>query len=465
MPYVHSLPTSASFETRGILGYTFGPLNDKDLEIYYIEVVKGHDTFMISRKISRFYYILSGSGYFTIADRRYDVIQGMLVEVPTKVEYSYSGQMTLLAFCTPRWFSGNETFTKWNSDVVDEDIPCPANSGSRLIQLAKLKVFGKSPVGIYLRLNQKLWDILPALLTELNPMRRYGKYLHALACIQSVRGQAFSTYFLRNRPMLELMGVLLTRTTANTLRVAVLGCSTGAEVYSIAWRIKSARPDVKLILNAVDISERAVEVGKRGVYSLVSPGIANSAICERMTLAELDQFFDRDRDSLTVRSWIKEGIRWSVGDVRQSTTLDALGLQDMVVANNFLCHMDNSEAEKCIRNIARLVNPPGYLFVSGINLDLRTRIANELGWNPLQESLEEIHEGDPCMRSIWPCHYAGLEPLDKSRPDWRLRYASAFHLKPSGERAQCLGDQDASVPPNLALNQIRRMDKRAAADA
>ena len=38
----------------------------------------GHDTFMVSKRITRVYYVLSGSGYFTIGDRRYDVSDGML---------------------------------------------------------------------------------------------------------------------------------------------------------------------------------------------------------------------------------------------------------------------------------------------------------------------------------------------------------------------------------------------------
>ena len=58
MDYVYSLPTSTSFTGKGLLGYTFGPLNQKDLEIYYIEVEKGHDTFMVSKKIAQIYYTL-----------------------------------------------------------------------------------------------------------------------------------------------------------------------------------------------------------------------------------------------------------------------------------------------------------------------------------------------------------------------------------------------------------------------
>jgi SAM-dependent methyltransferase len=416
-------------------------LKQKDLEIYYIEVEKGHDTFMVSKKIIRTYYVLSGSGYFTIADRKYDVSPGMLVEVPTRVEYCYSGKMKLIGFSRPRWFPGNDTFTKWNPDVVRGDFPCASDGGSWLTRLVRLRIFGKSPTNVYLRLNRRLWNNLPASFTALSPIRLYGNFLHTLARIEGDRSQAFSTFFLRNRPQLELIRRLLERSTkGDTLRVAVLGSSTGAEAYSVAWRIRSARPDLKLILYAVDISRQAVEVGKRGVYSLVASQLTYTDMFERMTEAEIEELFDRDEDVVTVKSWIKEGMKWHVGDVGESEILDALGPQDMVVANNFLCHMDAASAEKCLRNIARLVSPHGYLFVSGIDLDIRTKVARDLRWSPLQELLEEIHEGDPCMKSFWPFHYGGLEPLNKRRQDWRLRYAAAFKLFPSGESAQNLGN-------------------------
>jgi SAM-dependent methyltransferase len=157
---------------------------------------------------------------------------------------------------------------------------------------------------------------------------------------------------------------------------------------------------------------------------------------ERMTEAEIKEFFDSNGNAVTVKSWIKEGIKWKVGDVGQREILDMLGSQDIVVANNFLCHMDDLMAESCLRNIARLVSPHGYLFVSGVDLDIRTKVARDLRWNPLQELVEEIHEGDPAMRSFWPCLYAGIEPLNKGRADWRIRYATAFQMPPSVEVAR-----------------------------
>ena len=151
-------------------------------------------------------------------------------------------------------------------------------------------------------------------------------------------------------------------------------------------------------------------------------------VCQRMTTSEIEEFFDRDGDKAIVKSWIKEGIEWHAADVGAPELLDTLGPQDIVVANNFLCHMDDLEAERCLRNLARLVAADGYLFVSGVDLDIRTKVASALGWRPLQELLEEIHEGDPWLRGEWPFNYTGLEPLNKNQRDWTTRYAAVFQL-------------------------------------
>jgi SAM-dependent methyltransferase len=447
MPYVFALPKTTDFTGTGLEGYSFGPLRQKDLDIYYIESVKGHDTFMISREITRTYYVLSGSGYFTIDNRRYNVSPGMLVEVPPKVEYTYSGKMTLVGFARPRWFGGNDTHTRWNPDVTcRRDAASLPGRESRLTRLVRLKIAGKSPVRAFLRLNRWLWNHLPSSVRRLRPVRSYGDLVHALARLSGFRGQAFNTHFLRNRPQLELICRLLEgKSDGETLKVAVVGCSVGAEPYSIAWRIKKARPDLNLVLSAADISPHAVEFARRGAYSLTSSEPPPPAIFERMTAEEKDDFFETDGQNATVKPRIKEGIRWHVGDVGEPEIIEALGPHEIIVANNFLCHMVPREAERCLRNIARLVAPGGYLFVSGIDLEVRSKVARDLGWKPVEELLEEIHEGDPVMAGNWPCHYGGLEPLDKKRRDWKIRYAAAFQLAPSATPRPTEAETEAAV--------------------
>jgi len=225
----------------------------------------------------------------------------------------------------------------------------------------------------------------------------------------------------------------------NVLRATVLGCSSGAEVYSVVWKLRSARPDLKLILHALDISSQAVEIARAGVYRRESTQAHEASIFERMSNCEIQEIFERDGEAMTVRPWLREGIQWHVGDAGETRITGVLGPQDIVIANNFLCHMEDSAAESCLRNIARLVTPGGYLLVSGVDLDVRTRVADDLGWSPVQELLEEIHEGDPCMRRFWPCYYVGLEPLNKARSDWTRRYATAFQIEASAQRSGDLG--------------------------
>jgi len=444
MTYIHTRPNSASFTGKGLSGYTFGPMKQKDLEIYYVEVEKGHDVFMVSKKITRTYYVASGSGYFTIGGERYDVDSGMLIEVPPKIEYCYSGKMTLIALSRPRWFSGNDVFTKWNPDVVGRDSACDIQRGSWVAGLVQWRLFGKSPVNAWLRVNQLLWDRFPSWLVAVRPIRRYGDLLHKVARMQGNRAQAFATLFLRNRPQLEMIRRLAERKRKGAqLNVTVLGCSIGAEAYSIAWTIRSIRPDLRLTLHAVDISRKAVEFAQRGEYSLAVSELSGTKLFEAVTAAEMEKMFQTSEDIVKVQPWIKEGIEWHVGDVGDEETIRTLGLQDIVVASNFLCHMEPPDAERCLRNIAKLVAPQGYLVVAGIDLDVRTKVARALGWEPLQEMLEEIHDGDTYLRRYWPSLYAGLEPLDKRRPDWKIRYAATFQLSsvsapsPSRPQVQC----------------------------
>lgn len=234
------------------------------------------------------------------------------------------------------------------------------------------------------------------------------------------------------------------------LRIAVLACSKGAEVYSIVWAIRSARPDLRLSIHAVDISQEIVDFAARGIYSVASSdALATSneeaikqrgdvswntsrdqlaSIFERMTGEEVATMFEVEGDQARVKPWLKEGIVWMRGDAGDSELISALGPQDMVVANRFLCHMEPAAAERCLRNIARLVKPGGYLFVSGIDLEVRTGVAREMGWTPVSDLMRGIHEGDPSLECGWPLEYWGLEPFDDDRSDWRIRYASVFQL-------------------------------------
>jgi chemotaxis methyl-accepting protein methylase len=234
----------------------------------------------------------------------------------------------------------------------------------------------------------------------------------------------------------------------SSARITVLACSKGAEVYSLLWKIRSARPDLRLKVRAVDVSQEILTFAEKGVYSFKSGSASvtnhqgmtqsqdviytdmhqNAPLFERMTDKELEAMFEVEGDLASVRSWVKEGIDWLCGDARDPDLISVLGPQDIVVANRFLCHMEPAAADRCLCNIAGLVKPGGYLFVSGIDLDVRSRVARRMGWKPVTDLIRDVHEGDPSLRGGWPLEYWGLEPFCDTRSDWTIRYASVFQI-------------------------------------
>lgn len=289
----------------------------------------------------------------------------------------------------------------------------------------------------FLRLNKRIWRRLPVGVRDLRPVRAYGARLHALVCRRADREMYLGTLFLRNRPALELMRHLVqNRDHGARVKISVLGCSIGVEVYSILWTLRSSRPDLEFDVHAVDISAEVVNVAERGVYSPAASEMVNASIFDGLTDAERAEMFDWQGDQAAIKPWLREGITWQVGDAGDPNLIRSLGPQDLVVASNFLCHMDPSSARLCLRNLAQAVGPGGYLFVTGVDLDVRTQVAHEFGWEPLPDLRVEIHDGDALVRADWPWQWWGLEPLDRRHPNWETRYTAAFRISTNASADQ-----------------------------
>jgi chemotaxis methyl-accepting protein methylase len=301
----------------------------------------------------------------------------------------------------------------------------------------------------YLKQVRRVWGHLPSRTRSSRAGIALGRHIDRMVRLHEDRNQHFATFFMRNRAELQLLKILADETPiGGPLKLAVLACSKGAEVYSIAWTVRSARPDIDLQIRAIDISPEIVEFAERGVYSMRKPqredlsteaavrqkdtaAIPSSDyfawIFERTSQEEIESMFDIRGEEASIKPWLRKGITWQSGDAGDPELADALGPQDIVVANRFLCHMRPNDAETCLRALDSFVKPGGRLMVNGLDLDVRTKVALERGWSPVTQLIREIHEADD-LRPAWPAHYWGLEPLDDSRPDWRIRYASVFQI-------------------------------------
>ena len=276
------------------------------------------------------------------------------------------------------------------------------------------------PQAVADRVIEILWNGLPSRVRSWKYTQDLGRRIHRRVRRVQPRGGACFTRFFRNLPQLELIrDLVLERPPGVPVKIVSLGCSTGAELHSILWLIRTARPTRDVQALGIDIMEECIQAASRGVYPCRVVEVA--AVSE----TSHEGLFTRVGKTLVVQDSIRESATWSVGDACSADLPARFGPHDVVLANNFLFQMSPERAEACLRNLTRLVAPNGYLVVSGADLDLRTRVLEELGFVPVTTRCEEIHAAED-VHAAWPLYSWGLEPIDKGREDWPARYATVF---------------------------------------
>lgn len=284
------------------------------------------------------------------------------------------------------------------------------------------------------RFASPVWQRAPEKWLRSRPFRQVGKLIYAHVTRFEHRQQTHSTWFLRYARHNQVWCTpILARSKDAPVRLASIGCSTGAELYSALYQLRSARPGIRVVGTGVDMVPAVVDAAARASYDTSRPSSAGLDALPPGAW-ELWSLSERERDMLfepggngrvRVKDWIRADTRWISADASDPTLLERIGLQDVVLANNFLGPMDDALAEKCVRNLVRLVRPGGYLVVDGVDQNLRARLFPGLGLTPVVDQLKEVYYEDPTKRD-WPWDRWALEPLDFHRPDWPYRYCSIY---------------------------------------
>ena len=228
------------------------------------------------------------------------------------------------------------------------------------------------------RLIETFWNSLSPQVRSWKYTQKLGRRIHRRACRIHARGGGCYTRFFRNLPQLELIRDLVLQMPAGSpVKIASIGCSTGAELYSALWLIRRTRPQHRVQAVGIDAAEECIRAAARAVYPF--------RVVEAAGISENDyeRFFTTEGKALVVQDWVKEAVTWEVGDACSPDLAARFGLHHVVVANNFLFHMPADRSEECLRNLTRLVAPNGYLVVSGVDLDMRGRVLKELGFVPV----------------------------------------------------------------------------------
>ncbi len=140
-------------------------------------------------------------------------------------------------------------------------------------------------------------------------------------------------------------------------------CSTGQEPYSISICVEELRRKQFSLMNknvrilATDISTKALEIAKRGLYEPL-------ALKRGMSDERLDIHFRHDNEG----AWeVNKDIRQRI-DFRPINLKDSfinIGKFDVVFCRNVLIYFSSDLQKQIITNIHRVLNPGGYLFLGG----------------------------------------------------------------------------------------------------
>jgi chemotaxis protein methyltransferase CheR len=209
---------------------------------------------------------------------------------------------------------------------------------------------------------------------------------------------------------------------APPFRICVLGCSNGAEAFTIASVLTRHHPQMAFKVHGYDIDRASVEKARLARYD--ADEIFNNEI---ITDDFVRTTFDQDGDTYVIKPHIAARVQFDVGNVLNTDLPLTVGSCDIVFVQNLLFHLKPMLARRAFDNVLRLLRPGSVLFADGVDLDLRQKMVLRHGLAPVDYQVERIHDEARRARSVgWPYHYWGLEPFMTYPKNWKSRYATVF---------------------------------------
>jgi chemotaxis protein methyltransferase WspC len=170
------------------------------------------------------------------------------------------------------------------------------------------------------------------------------------------------TWFFREREAFTALGHLAADALRNaasnrTFRMLSVPCSTGEEPYSMVMTLLDAglAPE-RFHVDAVDISTRALESAKAGVY------VPNSFRGGSLSFRE--SFFQRTGDAYAISDRLRRLVTLRAGNLLSTDFNLDQEPYDVIFGRNLLSYFDRPTQERALKNLTRALAPDGYLFVA-----------------------------------------------------------------------------------------------------
>jgi chemotaxis protein methyltransferase CheR len=170
------------------------------------------------------------------------------------------------------------------------------------------------------------------------------------------------TYFFREDHQLhalsrEILPKLMAQRQDRTLRIWSAGCSTGEEVYSVAMLLAGQADggDWRIEISGSDISQRVLEVARRGVY----PASAFRTTPEDFRT----KFFHAEGNGFRIDDSIKRMVNlfsFNLADVERAAVLPKM---DVILCRNVIIYFDLAVKKRVIEMFWNRLRPGGYLLL------------------------------------------------------------------------------------------------------
>lgn len=169
------------------------------------------------------------------------------------------------------------------------------------------------------------------------------------------------TWFFRNPAAFAAIAVFLQSRIPESggsadLNILSVPCSTGEEPCSISMSLQIAgwQPE-QFHIDAVDVSRRALERAKEGVYG------TNSFRGE--DLAFRDRFFDRvDERHWQIHDQVTRSIRYHQANILAEDVVGGSTLYDVIFCRNLLIYFERENQDRVAGRLQQLLKPDGMIF-------------------------------------------------------------------------------------------------------
>lgn len=147
------------------------------------------------------------------------------------------------------------------------------------------------------------------------------------------------------------------------MRVLSVPCSTGEEPYSLAMALLDAGvAGDRFVIEAVDISARALERAQRGLYGKNS--FRGNALEFR------DRHFTLTDTGYQLSPAVRDCVRFQRGNLLEETMLPGRSQYDFIFCRNLLIYFDRATQRQTLLKLHRLLAAQGVLFVGPAELPL-----------------------------------------------------------------------------------------------